>query len=228
MSKNKGALQSSEGNEKNDNGHQEEKTECVLLVEDDHALRAMLKNVLEMEGFATLEADTRHDAMAYLNDSSRQIKVMVLDLGLPPKAHTTDEGLDVIKEVATKLLATKIIVLTGQDEEKSALDAIREGAFDFLAKPATAEDILNSVNRAFLFHRKEQDLSASGVKRLQLSAKVAAGGLKAVREDAEEKLVRQVLKDTGFNIYQTAAKLGIKRESIYYFMKKFGIHRDSS
>jgi transcriptional regulator with GAF, ATPase, and Fis domain len=47
-----------------------------------------------------------------------------------------------------------------------------------------------------------------------------------VREEAEEKLVRQVLKDTGFNVYKSAEKLGIKRESIYYFMKKFQISRD--
>ena len=63
--------------------------------------------------------------------------------------------------------------------------------------------------------------------RLQLNAKVA-DGLKAVREEAEEKLVRQVLKDTDFNIYRSAEKLGIKRESIYYFMKKFGINRGDS
>jgi transcriptional regulator with GAF, ATPase, and Fis domain len=50
--------------------------------------------------------------------------------------------------------------------------------------------------------------------------------LKAVREDAEERLVRQVLKDTEFNVYQSAARLGVKRESIYYFLKKFGIKRE--
>lgn len=68
-------------------------------------------------------------------------------------------------------------------------------------------------------------MSADGVTRLQFSTKTS-DGLKAVREEAEEKLVRQVLKETGFNVYQSALRLGIKRESIYYFMKKFGISRD--
>jgi DNA-binding NtrC family response regulator len=198
---------------------------CILLVEDDHALRGVLRNGLEMQGFKVLEADSKNRAMQILNDDAQSVNVMILDLGLPPKAHTTEEGLDVIKQATAAMHATKIIVLTGQDEEKSALDAIREGAFDFLAKPASSEDIHNSVSRAILFHSKEKDLSADGMTRLQLNAKVA-GGLKAVREDAEEKLVRQVLKETGFNIYRTAEKLGIKRESIYYFMKKFGINRD--
>lgn len=197
----------------------------ILLVEDDPALRAVLKSVLELQGFKVLETDSKVGAMAILNDDDNPIHVMILDLGLPPKAHTTEEGLDVIRSTTQAMHTTKIIVLTGQDEEKSALDAIREGAFDFLSKPASSEDILASVNRAILFHSKEQDLSAGGMTRLQLNAKVA-DGLKAVREEAEEKLVRQVLKDTDFNIYRSAEKLGIKRESIYYFMKKFGINRD--
>ena len=61
--------------------------------------------------------------------------------------------------------------------------------------------------------------------RLQFNARYA-DGLKTVREEAEEKLIRQVLRETGFNVYQSAGKLGVKRESIYYFMKKFGITRD--
>jgi len=199
----------------------------ILLVEDDSPLRAVLKSILEIQGFNVLETDSKIGAMAILGDSDNTIHVMILDLGLPPKAHTTEEGLAVIVETSAAMHTTKIIVLTGQDEEKSALDAIREGAFDFLSKPAKSEDILTAVNRAILFHSKEKDLSDDGMTRLQLNAKVA-DGLKAVREGAEEKLVRQVLKETGFNIYRSAEKLGIKRESIYYFMKKFGISRDDS
>jgi len=197
----------------------------ILLVEDDPPLRAVLKSIMEIHGFNVLETDSKLGAMEILGDDSKTIHVMILDLGLPPKAHTTEEGLDVIRLASSAMHKTKIIVLTGQDEEKSALDAIREGAFDFLSKPATSEDILTAVNRAVLFHSKEKDLSDDGMARLQLNAKVA-DGLKAVREEAEEKLVRQVLKETGFNIYRSAEKLGIKRESIYYFMKKFGINRE--
>lgn len=197
---------------------------CILLVEDDLALRKMLFNSLEMQGFDVLQADNRQSAMQMLKNSP-EIGVVILDLGLPPMEHTTDEGLGIIRQIAAEMHNVKIIVLTGQDEEKSALDAIREGAFDFLSKPTGFEDILLSVNRAFLFHNKELVMSADGLTRLQLNTKTS-DGLKAVREEAEEKLVRQVLKDTGFNVYQSAAKLGIKRESIYYFMKKFGISRD--
>lgn len=195
----------------------------ILLVEDDLALRKMLFNSLEMKNFVVTEADNRQSAIDALKNQP-EISVIILDLGLPPMEHTIDEGLAIIREISAQLFPVKIIVLTGQDEERSALDAIREGAFDFLSKPASFEDILLSVNRAFLFHNKEMVMSADGMTRLQVNTKTS-DGLKAVREEAEEKLVRQVLKETGFNVYQSAAKLGIKRESIYYFMKKFGISR---
>jgi DNA-binding NtrC family response regulator len=196
----------------------------VLLIEDDAVLRMMLRSALENSHYRVLESDSRPDALARLQESP-DIAVAIVDLGLPPVEHTTLEGLATLRTIASEHPGVKAIVLTGQDEEKAAFDAIKEGAFDFLPKPAKTSDILMAVQRAFLFHRKEQDLLADGLARLQFNARYA-DGLKAVREEAEEKLVRQVLKETGFNVYKSAEKLGIKRESVYYFMKKFQITRD--
>jgi DNA-binding NtrC family response regulator len=202
----------------------QEGSERVLIVDDDPALRSALSSVLDMHGFEIMEADSRRSAMSVL-ESEERVAVVILDLGMPPAVHSTEEGLGVIRAASVLLHPAKIIVLTGQDHEQSALEAIREGAFDFLSKPASNDDILKAVRRALLFFRKEKLMAAEGTTRLQLNAKISAG-LKAVREEAEEKLVRQVLKDTGFNVYASAAKLGLKRESIYYFLKKFEIKRD--
>lgn len=200
--------------------------EQVLIIEDDSALRTLLAGIIGSRGYHILQAERRDEALEMLNDFP-DIAVVICDLGLPPQAHTTAEGLATIRNIESLAINPKIIVLTGQDQESSALEAIREGAFDFIAKPAQADQIVTALDRALLFHRKERDMAADGVTRLQINAKVS-DGLKAVREDAEEKLIRQVLKDTGFNVYQSAAQLGVKRESIYYFMKKFGIQRDDS
>ena len=206
--------------------HTEESVQedVILLVEDDTALRRMLLSGLQLQGFEVLEASTGEGALEIFAED-REINVVILDLGLPPNEHTTEEGLSVIRKIVTEQYLTKIIVLTGQDEEKSALEAIREGAFDFLSKPAEFSEILSAVNRALLFNRNERAMSKEGMTRLQFSARLS-DGLKAVREEAEEKLIRKTLKETGFNVYQTASRLGLKRESIYYFIKKFGINRD--
>lgn len=196
----------------------------ILLVEDDLALRTMLRGILELNGFHVAEAGQRDEAFRQLQ-TCPGIDVVILDLGLPPFAHQITEGILTLKEIQAKILPVKVVVLTGQDQEAAALEAIREGAFDFLAKPASAESILGAVRRALLFQQKERELNREGIARIQLNAQVSEG-LKGVRSDAEERLVRQVLKETGFNVYQSAKRLGVKRENIYYFLKKFGIQRD--
>lgn len=197
----------------------------ILLIEDDPALRIMLRGILELQDFIVSEAQSKADGLAKLRSDAR-ISVIILDLGLPPHAHDITEGIATLTAILNDILPVKVIVLTGQDQEAAALEAIREGAFDFLAKPATADAILRAVRRAQLFLKKERELGAQGITRIAINAQISEG-LKGVRTDAEERLVRQILKETGFNVNQSAKRLGVKRENIYYFLKKFGIERDA-
>ncbi len=196
----------------------------ILMVEDDQAIRTMLRSMLELHDFKVSEAESRSDALNQLR-ADQNIAIVILDLGLPPNAHDITEGIATLKAIQAEIMTVKVIVLTGQDQEAAALEAIREGAFDFLPKPATSESILNAVRRALLFLQKEQELGREGVTRIAINAQIGEG-LKGVRTDAEERLVRQILKETNFNVYQSAKRLGVKRENIYYFLKKFGIERD--
>ena len=65
--------------------------ERVLIVDDDPALRAALSGVLDMHGFTTLEADSRKSAISIL-ESDEVVTVIILDLGMPPAVHSTEEG----------------------------------------------------------------------------------------------------------------------------------------
>lgn len=197
----------------------------VLIIEDDPALRIMLRGILELQDFIVSEAESSADGLEKLR-ADATITVIILDLGLPPHAHDITEGIATLKAIQDDILPVKVIVLTGQDQEAAALEAIREGTFDFLAKPATADAILRAVRRAILFLQKERELGELGITRIAINAQISEG-LKGVRTDAEERLVRQILKETGFNVNQSAKRLGIKRENIYYFLKKFGIERDA-
>jgi DNA-binding NtrC family response regulator len=196
----------------------------ILLVEDDPALRTMLRGLLEMNDFQVSEADCRSSAMQRLR-ADGGIRIVILDFGLPPNAHDLSEGIATLKEIQADIMTAKVIVLTGQDQQAAALEAIREGAFDFLSKPVAYDAILRAILRASLFLQKEQELSREGITRIAVNAQ-AGEGLKGIRSDAEERLVRQILKETGFNVFQSAKRLGVKRENVYYFMKKFGIARD--
>lgn len=197
----------------------------ILLIEDDRALRMMLRGLLEIQDFKVWEADRRETGLQLLKKHPN-IRIVILDFGLPPHAHTISEGLAMLTAIQSQIMTAKVIVLTGQDHEAASLAAIREGAFDFLAKPASSESILRAVTRATLYLKKENELSLQGITRIAVNAQVG-DGLKSVRDDAEERLVRQILKETRFNVYQSARRLGVKRENIYYFMKKYGIEREA-
>jgi DNA-binding NtrC family response regulator len=195
----------------------------VLLVEDDPGISAMLRGVLELHDFTVTSANCQAQAIEALR-ANAAIDVVMLDLGLPPLPYQISEGIATLRAIGAEFMAAKVIVLTGQDQREAALEAVREGAFDFLAKPAAGEPITRAVARAMLFVRNEQMLLRQGVTRIAINAQFGEG-LKGVRDNAEGTLVRHVLKETGFNVYKSAKRLGVKRENVYYLMKKFGIER---
>lgn len=196
----------------------------ILLVEDDPALAGMLRGVLEQHGLHVMHVDNGADTLRVLQ-ATPAVEVVLLDLGLPPFPYQISEGINTLKAIHAEILPVKVIVLTGQDEEQAALEAVREGAFDFLPKPASTPKILDAITRCLLFLRKEQRLEQQGVTRIAINAQLGEG-LKGVRDSAEGRLVRQVLRETGFNVYRSAKRLGVKRENVYYLMKKYGIARD--
>ena len=134
------------------------------------------------------------------------------------------EGLAVLDEALRRAPEGKIIVLTGQDEDAAALEAIRRGAFDFLVKPATLAAIFAALRRAELFVRQEDRLAQVGEARLHITAKLNEGP-KEVAASAEEQLLRRSLAATGYNVAETARQLGLAREHVYYYLNKYGLRR---
>lgn len=196
---------------------------AVLLVEDDLALRSYLGAALADVGYQPQFAHDRPSALALLALPSAPA-IMVLDLGLPPNPSILSEGLRTLQQALQAQPGTKIIVLTGQDERAAAQEAIRLGAFDFLAKPAPMASVLQAVQRASLFAREEARMVLRGEARIALTARLGDGPREAAAL-AEEQLLRRSLAATGYNVSLTARNLGIAREHVYYYLKKYGIQR---
>jgi DNA-binding NtrC family response regulator len=192
----------------------------ILLVEDDAALRKQIRFSLE-GAYSVFEAGNRQEATDALK--AGRMDVVILDLGLPPQEDTPDEGLKVLEHILGKY-ACKVIILTGQKTEGIALEAIKSGAFDYLLKPASMEKILYSVERALLFKETEEQLEKQGIKKISLEVEMGKG-LQTLRDEADKSIILSILKDTNFNVYQSAKILGVKRESLYYFLRKFGVKR---
>ena len=195
--------------------------ETILLAEDDIALRAQMRFALE-ERFKTVEAGNVVEAIDLLN--RHDVAIAIIDLGLPPNEDTPDEGLRLLRYILENT-DIKVIILTGQKTEGVALEAVRSGAFDYIMKPASIEKIIFSIERAILFRDMEMQIERQGIRKIAFDIEVGKG-LQPAREEAEKSIILKVLRDTNFNVYKSAKLLGVKRESLYYFIKKFGFRRD--
>lgn len=190
----------------------------LLIVEDDEALANYLTYAMTEDGYQVVCALDRSQALKI----SPQPLLALVDLGLPPAANRITEGLFLIDALLTNKPHCKIIVITGQDEESAALEAVRRGAFDFLSKPASMNDIKTAVKRASLFLHHEEHLSESGEERLHITVKLSDGP-KNTGDAAEEKIVRGVMAEVNGNVTEAANRLGLVRENLYYYLKKYGI-----
>ncbi len=193
----------------------------LLIVEDDESLASYLAGVMREAGYRVFCAHSRHEALAI----KPQPLLALVDLGLPPAESRITEGMFLLDALLANDPHSKIIVITGQDEESAAFEAVRRGAFDFLCKPAAMADIKAAVKRASLFLHHEEHLSEAGETRLHITVRLA-NGPKDTASAVEEQLVRSTLADSHGNVTEAARRLGLVREHLYYYLKKYGIQPD--
>jgi two-component system NtrC family response regulator len=134
----------------------------ILLVEDDEGQARQYKWALS--DFEVAQAADRENALAEF----RRVRpaVVVLDLGLPPDADGSTEGMATLEAMLAMAPETKIIVATGNESRDVALRAVQLGAYDFHQKPVDLEVLKLMIARAAKLHaieaenRRLQELSA--------------------------------------------------------------------
>src|SRR5437899_3008347 len=110
----------------------------VLIVDDDEAIRTQMKWALSQD-YEVHFAEDRKGALEVFKANSPA--ATLLDLGLPPHPNQCDEGLAALSELLAVDATAKVIVISGQGEKHNALQAVGEGAYDFLCKPVEMEEV---------------------------------------------------------------------------------------
>jgi DNA-binding NtrC family response regulator len=113
----------------------------ILLVDDDAPFRTVLAGELERHGFGVTTADC--GTAAIREAAAREPEVVLLDLRLPDI-----DGLQVLTAIRDKSPASDIIVLTGHGSIDTAIESIRMGAFDYIAKPCPLDELEVRLQRA--------------------------------------------------------------------------------
>ncbi len=118
----------------------------LLLVDDDSIISESLKYVLSDEYRVTLAFD-RNNCIEQLSQMVPPPQLVLVDLGLPPDTHKPDEGFAVIEYTCKHFPTAKVIVLSGQDEQKYVEAAKKLGAVDFVAKPCDVAELKVRLKR---------------------------------------------------------------------------------
>ncbi len=122
-----------------------EKMRSLLIVEDDLALQKQIK--WSLDKFEAVTANDRESALVQMRRHTPA--VVTMDLGLPPDADSVSEGFKLLEQILSLEPDTKVIVLTGQNDQTNALRAVALGAYDFFAKPFEPELLSLTIDRAF-------------------------------------------------------------------------------
>ncbi|WJW74476.1 PEP-CTERM-box response regulator transcription factor [Thiohalobacter sp. IOR34] len=130
----------------------------LLVVEDDPGLQSALK--WSFDDFEVVTAEDRETALAQLRRHEPQ--VVTLDLGLPPDPGGASEGLATLHDILEARPHTKVIVVTGNNDNENAVTAVAEGAFLFCQKPVDPQLLSFIVDRAWQLYELEEENRSLG------------------------------------------------------------------
>ncbi len=122
----------------------------ILLVEDEQVHREMVSEVLSDKGYAVFAAETGQEAAEAL--SNQEFTVAVVDIRLPDI-----DGLALLDLIQTRQPLCTVLLMTGQATIEAAVEAMRRGAYDYLAKPFRMELLLLKLDRLLHFRRLERE-----------------------------------------------------------------------
>jgi two-component system response regulator RegA len=170
----------------------------LLIVDDDRVLRERLARAFRDRGFEVSTADGFEQALLLAREESPEMAI--IDLRMPGRS-----GLELVRELHELDPQTRIVVLTGYGSIATAVEAVRLGAANYLAKPADVDDLLAAFARgdAPPLVATEIDYAAPSLAR------------------AEWEHINRVLADCGGNISEAARRLGIHRRSLQRKLQKY-------
>ncbi|MEO6325282.1 MAG: sigma-54 dependent transcriptional regulator [Thermoanaerobaculia bacterium] len=160
----------------------------ILLVEDRESLRAMLAETLEREAYTVESVATGDEAVRRLA-AGRRYALVLTDLKLPGA-----DGLAVLRAAADSDPTLPVILLTGFGSVETAVEAMKEGAADFLSKPVDPELLLMMVAR-HVRARRASIARTLLAEEAGLAGMPAIAGTSAALAEALEKIRRAAASD---------------------------------
>ncbi|MFO7448183.1 MAG: response regulator, partial [Ignavibacteriaceae bacterium] len=114
----------------------------ILIVDDEKGLRLGTKRLLEREGYTVTAAENGTEGIQY--GTSEEYDIAIIDLKMPDI-----DGMAVLKEIRTKFPNTVCFIATAYASYDTAIESTKLGAFSYIPKPFTPEELLNNIHKGY-------------------------------------------------------------------------------
>jgi DNA-binding NtrC family response regulator len=148
----------------------------VLIVDDEKNIRAGLGRALEMDGYRTLLAGDGQEALDVIRDE--EVDLVIADLKMPRLS-----GEELLRRIVDQYPTVPVIILTGHGTIETAVQAMRDGAYDFLTKPVSL-DRLSPPCKASAVDARAGPAAPKTAARARLSERVIRDHRKEHRDAA--------------------------------------------
>jgi len=113
----------------------------ILVVDDARSTVRALEALLGREGYTVLTAASGEEALAHFE--THEVEVLLCDVKMPKM-----DGLTVLRHVKTHEAGIAVVMMSGHGDITTAVEAMKEGAFDYLVKPVSRDDLIRTVQKA--------------------------------------------------------------------------------
>ncbi len=193
----------------------------ILIVDDKENMRALLRDILAPQHDVVLAAD----GLAARTDlETKHFEVVLTDVRMPGL-----DGFELVRLVKEQWPMTEVVMMTAFGSIPSAVEAMRQGAYDYIQKPFDPDDVGLVVRRALDRHREravgeqvasrppgtpsEEDLAALSYREALASA----------RDRGSREYLSALLKAFGGNVSRAADRACLERESLHRLLRRHGV-----
>ena len=201
----------------------------ILIIDEDESDVDQMRSALDFD-YEILTTANDEEARQIFVD--KKPAVITLELSLNKGNSNDISGLRLLKQFLDHAPSTRVIVITANKEDSSALEAVRLGAFDYYSKPVRLDEIKLIVRRAFHMQQLQQKLQQSCLNAppaLRLSdvgfaSPISADiNLKFAKKAIEADFIKKALSRNSGIVSRAAKELGISRVNLYELVERYHI-----
>lgn len=126
----------------------------ILIVDDDERQRKQIYWTLK-DYYEPFQAANGLETLQTISENP--VDLVLLDLHLPPKENTPEEGMKLLREIKGVHPEIAVVVITADGDKKTSLEAVKHGAYDYFTKPLDLEELKVVLKRALYMQSLEQE-----------------------------------------------------------------------